>query len=334
MHKKKRLLLTGGTGFIGHHTVEHILKNTNWTIVILDSLSYAGNLHRLTDILVFDECFKAGRIEIVHHNIQAPIPTSIAARIGHVDHIIHMAAETHVDRSIVDAQPFVMTNFVGTYNMLEFARTISGLEMFLQISTDEVFGPATHVSKGFLEWDRHKPSNPYAATKAAADDLVYSYFKTHDLPVMITHSMNNFGERQHPEKFIFKTLMSLLQGDAVEIHGTKRKVGSRCWLHARNHADAILFLLQHGKAGEKYNIAGEEMTNLEMARVVADVSGVPLKPRFVDFHKCRPGHDRRYALNADKMRKMGWVPPMALVDSLAKCIEWTIDRQNDWLLAA
>ncbi len=327
-----RILLTGGAGFIGHHTFEGIMKHTDHDVVILEGLNYAGSLCRLTDIEKFRDWHTQGRVSLVPHNIQFPFNEYVEQRIGFIDVIIHMAAETHVDHSLTNAYPFVMTNFVGTYNVLEFARSLvrKGLQRYIQISTDEVYGPA-EVGQYFSEKDRVRPSNPYAACKEGADSLAYSYFKSHNLPVIITRTMNNFGERQHPEKFVMKVLKALLNDDVVEIHGTPGNIGSRFWIHARNHANALLFLIDNATNGEIYHIAGEEMNNLQIAQMVADVIGLPLKYKFVDFHKCRPGHDQRYALSDTKIRDLGWELPKGTRESLEKTVRWMANR-SEWLL--
>ncbi len=330
----KKILVTGGSGFIGHHTIEGILKKTSWDVVALDGLNYAGDALRILDIEMFAKWKKQGRIELLYHDIRSPlIGNQIVQRIGDVHYIIHMAAETHVDRSITNAEPFVMTNILGTFNVLEYARDLQKrgvLEKYIQISTDEVYGPAPD-GISFHEWDPHKPSNPYAATKAAADCLAYSYHRTHYLPVIITRTINNFGERQHTEKFVMKVMRELMNGDLVEIHGSKNQIGSRCWLHARNHADALIFLLENGNPGDIYNISGEEKTNLEIAEIISQTLGIPLRYKLVDFHSCRSGHDPRYALDGSKLREMGWTPPIEITQTLKKTVEWMKDRAKDWL---
>jgi len=331
--KGRKILITGGAGFIGHHVVEHFLKNTDWEIVILDSLNYAGNLNRLSSISIFEA--NRHRIKFVYHDLRAPITGGVANMIGQVDYILHLAAETHVDRSLQDPTPFVYSNVVGTLNMLEFARNYQTyLKCYIQISTDEVYGP-TPEGINWKEWDRLKPSNPYSATKAGADCLALAYANSYKMPIMVTRTMNNFGERQHPEKFIPKTIRHLSNGEKVIIHGTPDNIGSRHWLHARNHADALLFLLTHGENGEIYNVVGEiELNNLEMANKIAKVvinrELMAEEIEFIDFHKSRPGHDRRYALDGTKIREMGWKPTVPFDESLERTIKWTL-KHKEWL---
>lgn len=331
--KGKRILVTGGAGFIGHHVVEHLLKNGDWEIVILDGLNYSGNLNRLAAINIFEA--NRYRIKFIYHDLRAPIIGGTANMIGEVDHILHLAAETHVDRSLQDPTPFVYSNVVGTLNMLEFARNYqTDLKRYIQISTDEVYGPAPE-GVYWKEWDRLRPSNPYSATKAGADCLALAYANSYKMPIIVTRTMNNFGERQHPEKFVPKIIRHVLKEEKVIIHGTPDNIGSRHWLHARNHADALLFLLTHGENGEIYNVVGEiELNNLEMANKIAKVvmnrELMAEEIEFIDFHKSRPGHDRRYALDGTKMREMGWKPPVPFDGSLKKTIKWTL-QHKEWL---
>ena len=325
----QKILVTGGAGFIGTHFVEHLLKNTDWDIVVLDKLTYASSgLDRLRDINVFD----GNRVKIFTADFTKAVDQGLAQEIGQVDYIIHMGAETHVDRSIENAEPFVMTNVLGTMRMLEFARTQENLKKFLYFSTDEVFGPAPEGT-AFKEWDRYNAKNPYAASKAGGEELAIAYHNTHGVPAMITHTMNVFGERQHPEKFIPMTVRKILAGEPVTIHSNKEKTkaGSRFWIHGRNVAAAIMFLLDKGEVGDKYNIVGErEVDNLEMAQSIAKILGKPLHYEMVDFHSSRPGHDLRYALDGAKLQAMGWKLPLSFDESLKKTIEWTVEHPK-WL---
>lgn len=324
-----RILITGGCGFIGHHFVEHLIKNTDWDIVILDSLTYsASGYDRLRDINVFDD----RRVKVFSANFINPIDTGLAQEIGEVDYIVHMGAETHVDNSISDAYPFVMSNVVGTYRMLEFARTLPNLKRFVYFSTDEVFGPAPEGKK-YTEWDRYNSTNPYAATKAGGEELTLAYANTYRVPAIITHTMNVFGERQHQEKFIPRVIRAVLNGDEVIIHSdaTKTIPGSRHWIHARNVSDAILFLLNNSTVRDKYNITGErEINNLEMAQFIAETLNKPLKYKMVDFHSSRPGHDLRYALDGQKLKDMGYEFPKGFEEALRQTILWSVNSPK-WL---
>lgn len=348
-----RILITGGAGFIGHHIVEHLFKNTDWQIVILDRLSYSSSgLDRLRDIEVMKQLNEPGnRVKIFTADFINPIVDGLAQEIGQVDYILHMGAETHVDNSILNPEPFVMSNVLGTMNILNFARTQKNLKAMIYFSTDEVFGPAPE-GVNFKDWDRYNSANPYAATKAGGEELCWSYANTYKLPIIITHTMNVFGERQHQEKFIPKVIRQVLNGETVTIHSNedKTKAGSRYWIHARNVANALIFILDFfypfPRTGpynsaidgtpklyirDKFNIVGEkEINNLEMARLIAKILDKELKYEMVDFHSSRPGHDLRYALNGSKMERMGWSLPMNFEESLRKTVEWTI-KNDKWL---
>lgn len=329
MKNKTRILLTGGCGFIGHHFVEHLLKNTDWEIVVLDRLNYAsGGFDRLRDISAFDD----KRVLVLSGDFANPLSEGIKKEIGEVDYIFHLGAETHVDNSIKDPEPFVRSNVLGTMHMLNFARELKNLRCFFMFSTDEVFGPAPE-GVFFKEDDPHNPSNPYAATKSGAEMLAKAYQNTYKLPVIITRTMNCFGERQHPEKFIPMTIKKVLSDETVIIHANKdkTKAGSRFYIHARNVADAYLFLAQNGKIGETYHIVGEkEIDNLELARFIAKILGRELKYELVDFHSSRPGHDLRYALSGEKLAELGWRPPKTFEQSLEKTIKWSLENPK-WL---
>lgn len=334
----KRVLLTGIDGFIGHHIAEGILKNTDWQLVGLSKIDTASTLHRLQDIDFWGQKY-AGRVEFVYHDLRAPINAYVANRIGHIDYILHLAASTHVDRSIECPMEFVQDNVVGTCNLLDYARNLKGLELLSYFSTDEVFGPAPE-GVAYKEWDRYQSSNPYAATKAGGEELAYSYYNTYGLPVVITHTMNVFGERQHPEKFIPKTVNAVLHNQRLFIHSNpdKTKAGSRFYVHARNVCAAMLFLIdQHQKGvdiiGDKFNIVGEkELDNLTLAQEIAKVIGKKLNYELVDFHGSRPGHDLRYALDGTKLKEMGFEYPKTFEQSLKKTIDWYLKHQ-EWLLA-
>lgn len=327
-----RILITGGCGFIGHHFVEHLIKNTNWDIVVLDSLTYASNgFDRLRDINVFDD----KRITILSADFTKPIVGGLAQEIGDVDYIVHMGAETHVDNSIENPEPFVMSNVVGTMRVLDFARDIQkkhNFKKFVYFSTDEVFGPAP-IGVNYKEWDRYNSTNPYAATKAGGEELTLAYANTFQLPAIITHTMNVFGERQNSEKFIPKIINAALNNNKIYIHSDSRKEkpGSRMWIHARNVAAAILFLLDNSDNREKYNIVGEkEVDNLEMVLFVSAVLDSNIHYELVDFHSSRPGHDLRYALDGEKLKSLGFVYKKDFGDSLTKTINWYLNNRK-WL---
>jgi dTDP-glucose 4,6-dehydratase len=244
-----------------------------------------------------------------------------------------MAAETHVDNSISYPVEFINNNVKSTVNMLEYARSIKDtLDIFFYFSTDEVFGSAPD-GVSYKEWDTHHPTNPYSASKSASEMLCLGYENTYKIPLMIVNVMNAFGERQHVEKFIPKVIKKILNDETVYIHSYPDKIraGSRFYIHGRNIAAAVLFLIQHGTLGEKYNVVGEkEVDNLEMAQLIASIIGKPLKYEMVDFHSTRPGHDHRYALDGTKLFEMGWKLPLTFEESLRKTVEWTLENKK-WL---
>ena len=341
----KRVLITGGAGFIAHHLIYHILKTTNWEIVSLDRLDYSGNLNRLDNILSsLNEKDKA-RVQVVFHDLKSELNPWIRKDIGEVNIILHLAAGSHVDRSIEFPIEFVMDNVLGTANILEYARHINNkngvLEKFVYFSTDEVFGPAPD-GINYKENDRYNSTNPYSATKASGEELAVAYENTYNLPVIITHTMNVFGERQHPEKFIPMCIKKIRDGETVTIHSDKSKkiAGSRHYIHAEDVSEAILFLLKAkiknevdwgGAKCPKFNIVGsEELTNLELAEIIAESQNKKLNYEMVDFHSSRPGHDLRYALSGEKMKSMGWVPKIKVQSSIKQVVEWSLENPS-WI---
>lgn len=331
----KRVLLTGAGGFVGHHTLEHILKLTDWNLVITDSFRHRGITDRITSIKCWDD--EKHRVEVIVHDLTVPFSDVMINKLGHIDYIISMASDSHVDRSITDPAPFITNNVSLIVNMLELARKIKP-EVFLQVSTDEVYGPAP-AGYAHKEWDTLLPSNPYSASKAAQESICVSYWRTFGVPVIITNTMNIIGERQDPEKFVPKVMFSLEKDIPMTIHGTEQNIGSRYYLHARNQADALVFILNNlspvlypqSDRPDKYNIVGEkEIDNLTMAKMVAQYWGKDLKYILEDFHTTRPGHDLRYALDGRKLSEAGWVPPMSLERSLESTVEWT-KSHPEWL---
>jgi dTDP-glucose 4,6-dehydratase len=330
----KRVLLTGIDGFIGHHLAEHIMKNTDWEVVGLSRIDGASTLHRLTEMDDWKQYFQT-RIDFVFHDLRSPLNEYVKSRIGPIDYILHLAASTHVDRSIDYPMEFVMDNVVGTCNLLDYARTIDNLGLFVYFSTDEVFGPAPQ-GVAYKEWDRFNSGNPYSASKAGGEELCLAYHNTYKLPIIISHTMNAFGERQHPEKFVPKTINKVLRGETLPIHSNagKTQPGSRFYIHARNSASAVLFLIENHQPGDKYNVVGdEEVDNLTLAQMIAATVGQPLKYELVDYHSSRPGHDLRYALDGTKLREMGFSYPKTFAQSLEKTVRWYL-RHPEWLLDA
>jgi len=340
----KKLLITGGCGFIGHHLVEGVLKETDWEIIILDALTYAGNLNRLTDIKIWEK--EKHRVKFIWHDLKSPISESIHKMIGPLDYVWHLAAESSVDRSLEDSIPFVMSNVVGTANLLEYVKKYQpNLKKFVCFSTDEVFGPAP-VGVDFKEGDTCNPSNPYSASKEGQEAISKAFAFSFGLPIMICRSMNVIGERQHPEKFIPKTVRAILNNEKVVIHGLPGNISSRKWIHCRNVCAALLFLMEKGELIEKkyqndsshgiYHIVGEERNVLELANKISlIIRGRKLKEEeieFVDFHRTRPGHDLRYSLDGSKLKNLGFEYPLTLEQSFDKMIKWMIKPENQkWL---
>jgi len=341
----KKVLITGGAGFIAHHLIYYILKTTNWEIISLDRLDYSGNLNRLDNILSSLTEKDRARVKIVFHDLKSELNPWISKEIGEVNIILHLAAGSHVDRSIEFPIEFVMDNVVGTANILEYARYInnksSQFEKFVYFSTDEVFGPAPD-GINYKENDRYNSTNPYSATKAAGEELAVAYENTYNLPIIVTHTMNVFGERQHPEKFIPMCIKKIRDGETVTIHSDKSKkiAGSRHYIHAEDVSEAILFLLNNKTINEvdwggakcpKFNIVGaEELTNLELAEIIAKSQNKKLHYEMVDFHSSRPGHDLRYALSGEKMKSLGWTPKIKIHSRIKQVVEWSLNNSS-WI---
>lgn len=378
----KKILVTGGAGFVGAHLIEHILKNTDWQIVTLDRFDASGNPNRLSEMLESTEGIDRSRVKFVFWDLKAPLNPQVQKQLGGpFDYIAHLAAGSHVDRSIDDPMSFFMDNCIGTLNLMDYARhgglnkvTWSGeatergehpkgdeiTGRFLYFSTDEVYGPAPAEIRnahgqfehfeGFKEWARLNPNNPYAAAKAAAEMGVISYANTYRIPCVITNTMNIFGERQNPEKFIPLIINKVLSGDLLHIHANKDKTeaGKRHYLHARNICAATIWVLENGKllngSAEqgRYNVVGEvEMDNLALAKMIEGITNdwlhengkgpKELRYELVDFHSSRPGHDLRYALTGELIKSEGFEYPVAFEESLRKMVYWTLDRQDKWL---
>ncbi len=342
---KKRVLITGGAGFIAHHTIKYILDNTDWEIVSLDRLDYSGNLNRISDMMTDISEKNKKRLKIIHHDLRAEVNEMLAGDLGKFNFILHMAASSHVDRSITEPLTFVYDNVVATCNILNFARKNKNLELFVYFSTDEVFGPAPN-KVNYKERDRYNSTNPYSATKAGGEELAVAYENTYNMPIFITHTMNVFGERQHPEKFIPKCIINSRDGKKIDIHSNKQKTkaGSRHYIHAYDVADGCLFLIKNrkriyksvkkdygGAKCPKFNLVGPvELNNLQLAKLISNSVGKKLKYRMVDFHSSRPGHDLRYALNGNLMKRLGWKPKISINKRIDQVVKWTL-KNDRWL---
>ncbi|MDP2586473.1 MAG: dTDP-glucose 4,6-dehydratase [Candidatus Komeilibacteria bacterium] len=311
------LLVTGGAGFAGSNFIRYILrKYPNYRIFNLDKLTYAGNLDNLKDI-EGNANYKFIKGDIVDQRMVFKI-----CRNNKIDAILNYAAETHVDRSILDPADFVKTDVIGTYNILEAVKEFK-LQKFVQISTDEVYGSLT---KGqFTEESPFLPNSPYSASKAGADLLCRSYVKTYKLPVVVTHSCNFYGPYQYPEKMIPLFVTNLMEGKKVPLYG--KGENTREWIYVLDHCRAIDFLLHKGVNGEVYNIGtGVEKKNIQITQIFLAELG--LDKKMIEFVKDRPGHDWRYAVNSNKLKKLGWSPEYDFDDAMRETIRWY--QKNEW----
>lgn len=333
----KRVLITGIGGAIGVHIMAHFMHNTDWDIVGVDSFRHKGYKDRITTFCRNHPDWEP-RLTIIQHDLVSNISEKQKSDIGHINYVINLASISDVDLAITNPAYTIKTNSDLMLTMLEYAREVKP-EVFIQFSTDEVYGAAPE-GYSHEEWSTILPSNPYSASKAAQEAYAISYWRTYGVPLIITNTMNNFGETQAPSKFPAMIQRKLLKGETVTIHGTPEKVGSRFYMHSRNTADALLFILKNTKPylhqdghidmPDRYNLVGEkELTNLELAQLIAKLMDKELKYDFVDFHAARPGHDRRYGLDGSKMDELGWKPPVPFEQSLKNTLEWTM-RHEEW----
>jgi dTDP-glucose 4,6-dehydratase len=312
------ILITGGAGFIGSNFVHYTARaHPDWRIVVLDKLTYAGRRENLASL--------AGHpgFEFVQGDIVDP---EVVARVlPGCTYVVNFAAETHVDRSLYDAGGFIQTDVHGTFVLLEEARRAQGLRMFVQISTDEVYG---NVEKGSSrETDALMPRNPYSASKAGGDRLAYSYWATYGLPVLVTRASNNYGPHQFPEKVIPLFITHAIDDVPLPLYGDGLNV--RDWLHVEDHCRAVDLLLTRGAPGETYNVGGgNELPNVELTLRILALLGKPqsLIRRVTD----RPGHDRRYSLDCSKLRGLGWAPQVPFEEGLARTVEWYRGNEAWW----
>lgn len=309
-----KILITGGAGFIGSNFVHYMLrKHFDYEIIVLDKLTYAGRRENLQDIW--------DKITFIKGDIAKKEDVEKAAE--DCNWIVNFAAETHVDRSIVEAGTFVLTDVYGVYNLLEAARKFDVSE-FEQVSTDEVYG---HISEGsFKEEDKLNPRNPYSASKAGAELICQSYFETYGLPILITRSTNNYGLYQHPEKFIAKTIVCAISNKPTPVYGTGENI--RDWLYVEDNCEAIDLVLHKGMPGEIYNIAGKkELKNICTVRKILELLDKP--ETLIHFVKDRPGHDIRYSLDTSKIEsQLGWKAKVGFEEGITKTIDWY--TQNEW----
>ena len=335
-----RLWLSGAGGFIGHHLLEHALTETGWRIDCTDSFRHKGVTDRITQVLDPHPEWRE-RVHVTTHDLAAPFTPRTGGKFAGCDYMIAMASDSHVDRSIDNPVPFISNNVQVILNTLELARQVKP-QAVIVVSTDEVYGPLDGEA-GHAEWSPILPSNPYAASKAAQEAIAISYWRTYGVPVIIVNCMNLIGERQDPEKYLPTLIRKISKGKTVTVHGSPDNIGTRHYLHARNLADAILYILQHlapamfpvhgGTASrpDRYNIVGpDRVSNLELAQQVAHITGRPLEYVLEDFHTTRPGHDPHYGLDPAKLTAAGWKPPVPFTESLERTVKWTL-RHPEWI---
>ncbi|MEK7619916.1 MAG: dTDP-glucose 4,6-dehydratase [Patescibacteria group bacterium] len=314
-----KLLVTGGCGFIGSHFIRHILsQRPEWDIVNLDALTYAGNLSTTLDIQTHPH-YRFAYGSVTDRDL-------VNTLVGSVDAVVHFAAETHVDRSINDIEPFILTNILGTGRLIDACRRHG--KRFHHVSTDEVFGSLGPSDPKFHEGSPYAPLNPYSATKAAADHLVRAAVHTHGLQATISNCTNNYGTYLYPEKFLSIAITNLLEGRPVVIHGDGSQV--RDWIHAQDHARGVLLILERGKVGETYMMGGgSECSVLDTARILLRLMG--LSQEMIKFVNDRPGQDQRYAIEYTKIQsELGWQPQVSLEEGLREMIQWYRDNKQWW----
>jgi dTDP-glucose 4,6-dehydratase len=311
------MLVTGGSGFIGSNFIRHMLgRHSDIEIINLDKLTYAGNPENLRDVEK-DDRYRFVRGDICDAKL-------VDELIGGIDSIVHFAAESHVDRSIGSPDDFIRTDIFGTFVLLEASRK-QGIQRFVQISTDEVYGSIENDL--FRENDPLMPSSPYAASKAGADRLAYSYWVTYGLPVVIPRSSNNFGPFQYPEKLIPLFVTNAIEGKPLPIYGDGKNV--RDWLYVQDNCEAIETVMNQGKDGEAYNVGGgNERTNLEITDLI--LQGLGQSDMLKTYVKDRDGHDRRYALDTGKIRRLGWKPKHAFESAMRDTVAWYQNNREWW----
>ena len=317
-----KILVTGGAGFIGSNFIHYLLReHPDWPIVNLDKLTYAGNLESLADIQD-DPCYT-----FVHGDVADRELVNSLFEQERFDLVAHLAAESHVDRSILDASPFIETNVKGTQVLLEAAKEY-GVKKFLQVSTDEVYGSLGANDPAFTEESPLKPNSPYSASKASADLLARAYFVTFGVPVVITRCSNNYGPYQHPEKFLPTIILNALTGRPIPVYGDGLNV--RDWIHVEDHCRALDLALQQGEPGQVYNIgADNEHSNLDIVRAILKIMGKP--ETLITFVQDRPGHDRRYAINPAKAQAaLSWRPSVDFATGLTDLIAWYTANRVWW----
>ena len=339
MINKKTIFITGGAGFIGSALIRYIINNTKHTVINVDKLTYSGNLQSLESIEASNN-YIFEQVDICNENELLRIFRKYQPNI-----VMHLAAESHVDRSIDDPGDFIQTNIVGTAILLEQSKNYwQSLKSskkenfrFLYVSTDEVYGDLAGKSSFFTETSAYRPSSPYSASKASSDHLVRAWYRTYDLPVLITHCSNNYGPCQFPEKLIPHIILNSLAGKNLPVYGDGKQI--RDWLYVDDHVFALMNIVQNAKVGETYNIGGNnEIQNIEVVKKVCSIldelipnklNGMGSFSELITYVKDRPGHDVRYAINANKINKdLGWEPQENFESGIRKTVEWYINNKE------
>lgn len=335
----KRVLLTGIGGAIGVHLFVEIMETTDWYVVGIDSFNHLGYYDRIAEVCK-EHPEWLNRFEVVRHDLSAPLSTRQIGRLSSIDYVLNLASLSDVQGSINDPVPFIRNNVDLMLTVLELAR-VTKPSVFLHFSTDEVYGPAP-VDSGHKEWATILPSNPYSASKAAQEAIAISYWRSYGVPLIITNTMNNFGEMQGATKYPAMIQKKLEAGEKVTVHAASDgQIGTRYYLHSRNAANAVLFILNNlaprlhepGQIDrpDRYNIVGDkQVSNLAMAQTLAGLMGKQLDYELVDFHSKQPGHDLHYGLDGEKLATLGWKSPTGFEESLKKTIEWQT-RNKEWL---
>jgi dTDP-glucose 4,6-dehydratase len=330
----RQVLLTGAAGFAGSHALRHLLVNTTWDVVCPVSLDHKGHMARIASA---SEGQDTSRIQVIPCDLAQPLTSKTRALFGTPDLIINYASSSHVDRSITDPVPFVTNNVNLMLAMLEFARTLPDLRAFVHVNSDECFGPV-YSGPPFTEDSQHRPSNPYAASKSAQSQLGFAWWRTYGVPFTEVYGCNMFGEHaQNPEKFFPLVMAKVAAGEPVPVHASPDGTpGSRFWQHARNVADAILFLAEHHTPAcyggvvtmpSRFNItSGDRVSNLDLAHVIADAMGLPLRYELTDWHSQRPGHDLAYGIDGSRLAALGWRPPVDFETGVRRTVAWEMEH--------
>lgn len=339
----KKVLITGGPGFIGHQALKRFLNFTDYEILVIDRLSYAGDLNRINEVIAEAGEDKKPRVEFIYYDLKAPINDEILKKLTDTNIIIHIGASSHVTRSVEDPSTFIQDNVVGTFNILEAARKLENLELFYYFSTDEVFGPSDEDIQ-FKEWDRYNSKNPYSATKAAGEELTIAYSNTYSIPSLITHCCNVYGQRQHQEKFIPNTIKKILSNEKIIVHTDENNVpGSRYYIHNEDLAESIVFLTVnqetvrsesiklYKKEPAKVNISGDSLiTNLEIVEMIGEKLDMEYDFILESKDALRPGHDIKYGLDNNLIKNIGGHFDREFKNGIHDVVEWYLENKN-WL---